>query len=427
MTTPREKYERRKQTFNEYVESGDIDVETADSIRELLNAYDDENQMVTAPAGESAREPSTLTMWTYNLMTFGRRIDLTEATAEELKQEFQSMVDGTHPFVKDDGLAKSTVINYQASIRNFYDYHDFGVSPEQIPVFTQEETPVNPEDMLTREEVEELRSATGNPRDRAVFELLLNTGQRREAIRTLRIKDVDLENGRYRLNPNVDGLKGATKRNGYRPLLGAKGPVQTWLEYHSAPDEPEAYLITGRPGYTSVDPSDPVSGETIRRVMEKLKEQTVIEKPIHPHMMRHNFVTMAKRDYGMPDNTIKYLIGHSEASTVMETTYSHLSDADHIQRAEEAFGIREPKDDSPLTPNACNVCGSPLEPDAKACSRCGNVYTPDAQQAKKEIDEALWQDMRDAESEDDKDALEQLKSLIESNPELLDELMESTS
>lgn len=112
---------------------------------------------------------------------------------------------------------------------------------------------------------------------------------------------------------------------------------------------------------------------------------------------------------------------------VMETTYSHLSDADHIQRAEEAFGIREPEDDSPLTPNACNVCGSPLEPDAKACSRCGNVYTPDAQQAKKEIDEALWQDMREAESEEDKDALEQLKSLIESNPELLDELTESTS
>lgn len=426
MTTPREKYERRKQTFTEYVEAGEIDPDTAEAIRELLNAYDDENLMHSAPAGESSREASTLTAWCYTLMTFGRRLDLTEATPEQLKTEFQKMVDGSHPQVKDEGLAKSTVINYQASARNFYRYHDFGVEPEEIPIFSQESTPVDPEDMLDRDEIQQVRDAIGNPRNRAIFELLLNTGQRREAIRTLRLKDIDLAEGRYRLNPNVEGLKGATKRNGYRPLLGAKGPLRNWLEYHPAADEPEAYVITQRPSWSAVEPHEPVSGETIRKVMQNIKGEAGIEKPMHPHMMRHNFVTMAKRDYEMADDTIKYLIGHSEASTVMESTYSHLSDADYIKKAEESFGIREPDDESPLTPEACQVCGEPLQKNAKACPRCGTVYTPDAKAAKDDIDEALWNDMQDADDPEDTEALDQLRQLLKQNPELVQEVMKES-
>lgn len=426
MTTPRERYEARKETFNEQVDSGKIDSDTADAIREFLDAYDDQNLMVTTPEGERTREPSTLMMWAYNLMTLGRHTNLIEADAEDLKRQFQQMVDGSHSDVKNEGLAKSTVINYQASTRQFYRYHDLGVNPEDIPVFAQEETPVDPKDMLTRDEISEIRDAIGNPRDRAVFELLLNTGQRREAIRTLRIKDIDLEEGQYRYNPEVDGLKGATKRNGYRPLLGAKGILQNWMEYHPAPDEPEAYVIAARPSYSRVDPFSPVSGETIRRIMADIKEDVDIDKPLHPHMMRHNFVTMAKRDYGMPDDTIKYLIGHSEASSVMERTYSHLSDEDHIQRAEESFGIREPSEDSPLTPEACPVCNSPLEPNDKACSRCGNVLTPDAKAVEEDIEQALWNDMRQADDDQDKSALDDLKRLLDENPSLLEELTEET-
>lgn len=426
MTTPREKYERRKQTFTEYVETGEIDPDTGEAIRELLNAYDDENLMHSAPPGESSREPSTLMAWCYTLMTFGRRLDLTGATADELKTEFQEMVDGSHPQVKDDGLAKTTVINYQAAVRNFYRYHDFGIDPEEIPIFSQESTPVDPEDMLEREDISQIRDAIGSPRDRAIFELLLHTGQRREAIRTLRLKDIDISEGRYRLNPNVDGLKGATKRNGYRPLLGAKGPLRNWLEYHPAADEPEAYVITQRPGWSAVDPLEPVSGETIRRVMQDIKDDAGIEKPMHPHMMRHNFVTMAKRDYEMADDTIKYLIGHSEASKVMETTYSHLSDADYMQKAEESFGIREPEDDSPLTPEACQVCGEPLQQNAKACPRCGTVYTPDAKAAQEDIEEALWNDMHDADETEHKEALNQLRRLLKENPELVEEVMDES-
>ena len=426
MTTPRQKYERRRETFEKYVSDGEIDPDTAEAIRELLDAYDNENVLVTCPSGESPREPSTMMMWTYNLMTFGRRLNLTEATVDDLKNEFQSMLDGSHPQVKAEGLAKSTIINYQSSLRRFYQYHDFGIDPEAIPLFSQDEPKIDPNDILDKDEIEKIRDAIDNPRDRAVFELLLNTGQRREAIRTLRIKDIDIQEGRYRLNPEVDGLKGATKRDGYRPLLGARGPVRTWLDFHPAPDDDEAYLITQRPNWSAVDPYEPVSGETIRRIMADIKEKAEIEKPMHPHMMRHNFVTMAKRDYELPDDTVKYLIGHDTSSMIMERTYSHLSDTDHIRRAEEGFGIAE-VEESTLTPEACNMCGNPLGKSDRACSYCGEVYAPDAKAVLDDVESALWNDMREADNETDKSALDQLKQLLERNPGLVDELVDGDS
>ncbi|WP_058993592.1 tyrosine-type recombinase/integrase [Haloarcula sp. CBA1127] len=425
MTTPREKYERRLETFNEYVESGEIDPETADAVRELVRAYDDHNVMVSCPSGESTRTPGTLMSWLYRLAQFARNRDLTEATLNDLKGDMQAMHDGSHPYVdKNGGITKGTLRSYQAALRKFYRYHEFGVDPDEIPIHSKSASPVDPNDMLTKEEINEAQEAASNARDRALFDLLLYTGQRREAIRTLRLKDVDVQEGTYRLNPNVDGLKGAQDRNGKRPLLGAKGALQNWLDYHPDTSEPENYLITARPSYAAVDPSDPVSGETIRRVMSEIKEETDIEKPMHPHALRHNFVTIAKRDHNLPDDTIKYLIGHDDSSQVMETTYSHLSGDDHIKRAEEGWGIREPDDESPLSPDVCGVCGNPIEPNAKACSRCGTVYTPDARGAIDQIEETISDEKEQAETlEEYKDA-DAIAQALDDDPKLAAELMD---
>lgn len=390
-TTPREKLTARLETFDEYVAAGEIADASGDAIHDLIHAYDEDNVMVPTPPGEPTKAPGTLLAWLYRLMVFARHRDLTTASADALNQDVQAMRDGTHPYVQDDGLQKSTLGTYQAALRVFYRYHDFDVDPEAIPLYDRDGTSVDPNDMLTREEIQAAREAAGNPRDRAVFDLLLYTGQRREALRTLRLKDVDVASGTYRLNPEVDGLKGATDRNGNRPLLGAKGTLQTWLEYHPAPDQPDAYLITARPSYAAVDPFEPVSGETIRRIMADIKAATAIQKPMHPHAMRHNFVTIAKRDHELRDDTIKYLIGHAPDSRVMETTYAHLSGDDHVEHAEAAWGIRDPEEESPLAPDVCTVCSNPMEANAKACPRCGTVYTPDARSVLDDIDSDMKQ------------------------------------
>lgn len=419
MTTPREKYERRRQTLTEHEEAGRIDSETAEAIRELCDAYDDDNLIHSPPDDESSRKVSTLMSWCYRCMAFGQEQDLTTATAEKLNRDVQAMHDGEHPQVSDEGIQKGTLRSYQAALRRFYKYHDYGVDPEDIPLFDQKDSPVDPSDMLTKEEIHDIRGEIDNIRDQLIFDLLVFTGQRREALRTLRLKDVFPQDGEYRLNPEADGLKGAGERHGRRPLLGAVATVREWLEYHPDTSDNSNYLITARPNWNAVDPTTPVSGETIRRVMQDIKEEVGISKPLHPHAARHNFVTISKRDYDLPDDTIKYLIGHSADSSVMETTYSHLSDEDHIQRAEEAWGIREEEDTSPFTPEVCPTCKEPQAPDAKACSRCGTVFTPDAHQVQELIGEAIHESAKDATTEAEKDEVDMIRKLAEEKPEAL--------
>lgn len=419
--TPRDKLNARKRSFKAAVENGEIDEDTGTAIEELLNAYDEDNVMVTCPPGESHRAPGTLTSWLYRLMVFGKGNDLTNTSLDELKQDIQDMYDGSHPAVKDDGLTKGTLRSYQAALRKFYRYHDFGIDPDEIPLFDKLETSVDPNDMLTKREIQRGRKAAGNPRDKLIFDLLLYTGQRREALRTLRLKDVNIQDGTYRLNPNVDGLKGASDRNGNRPLLGATATVRNWLEYHPDPEDSDNYLITTRPGYSRPDPSTPVSGETIRKVMSNIKEESGISKPMNPHMMRHNFVTLCKREYELPDDTVKYLIGHDDKSTVMQSTYSHLSGDDHVERAEIGAGIREETEESSLTPDFCRACGEPLGPDDKACANCGMVYTPDAHSVRDQIEDDLFTDMVD--TDDQQESLTALREFIQENPQVLNELL----
>lgn len=194
--------------------------------------------------------------------------------------------------LKERGLAKNTVRKYQDTLRVFHEYHDFGVERTDIATVKQEDTKIRPEDMLTKEEIHDLRDACDHPRDKAIFDLFMYTGQRSYAIRTLRIKDIDIGNGRYRLNPNVDGLKGADENGDTRPLLLAQASVARWInEYHPDP-EPEHYVICSKGKYNKADPTTPTSRHLPQKAMSKLKERTNIEKPVNPHALRHNFVSL---------------------------------------------------------------------------------------------------------------------------------------
>ena len=132
------------------MEQGEIGPDTAAAIRELLDAYDDHNIMVSSPPDEGSRAPGTLRSWLYRLMQFARERDLTTATVNDLKRDIQAMHDGTHPRVQDGGIKKSTLRSYQAALRKFYGYHEFGVVPGEIPIFDKAESHVDPADMLTK-------------------------------------------------------------------------------------------------------------------------------------------------------------------------------------------------------------------------------------------------------------------------------------
>lgn len=277
----------------------------------------------------------------------------------------------------------------------------------------------------TWEDIHAIRDACEHPRDKALIDLLLYTGQRISALLNLRIKDVDVEEGVFYLNEEDGDLKGA---DGKKPLLYAEKAVRKWLRSHPKSDDPEAYLLCQKSpnlGNHDYEHGSRLDTTTIYTVMDTLKRRSGVDKPMNPHNFRHTFVTIAARDYNMDFDTIKRIIGHKPGSNVMETTYTHLTDEDVIEQARQDTGIEEKSDDSPLTPDICENCDEPVPvDDAKACPSCGIAFTPDAKQAKNKMKGAAREKKEEAENLQEYKDADAISQAIEDDPELAAQLMQ---
>lgn len=387
----------------------------------FLAAFDENDLSESYTNGDG--ETETLS---YNsLENYGRamRLIAKESDRELLDHDLESLTTVFNTFLDD--LSKQTVRQRQAAAIKFYRFHETGVDPDEISLQKRDGDPaVDERDMFTKQEIQDLREACSNTRDRCLLELLIYTGQRIRALQTLRLKDIDLENGVYYLNTDELGLKGAEKTGRKRPLLGAEKAVSDWIDNHPTKRKDD-YLITSLPSATNTTgDGDYLSLPAIRSRLWTIAEEANVYdretgngKPPNPHNFRHYFVTVCYREYDMDPSTIKFLIGHGQDSTVMETTYQHLTDEDHInaaRRQTDAGRDAEDKEGS-LTPETCPTCREPLPPQAKACPNCGDVFTPDAKSAQTQIQGS----MKDSYKQVDPDNTETMGKM-----DVLDELLE---
>lgn len=430
---PRERYERERERLRLVIGGapedtdgpgrlrGNISEADADAIGDLLDALDDTHPGKVFQAngnGTETKESKTLANYAVRLRLAATESDgdLLDQDTDSINQLMADMASGNADVAPSGGYSKGTVGQYQSALKAFYRYHDgHGVDPEEIPVFAPESTTVDDRDMFTVDEVRAMRQAIGSERERALFELLAYTGQRIRVIQTLRIKDIDIEAGVFYINEGVEGRKGA---KGKRPMLGATEYVRRWLDYHPT-KEPTDYLITPK-ATGGGEPGGMLTQDTIRYHLEKIADKAGVEKDVHPHIFRHYFTTIAKRDYGLDNDYIKHLRGDAPGSNVMETTYQHLSDGDAIEHATAKYEGREPEIESPMSPEGpCPTCGHILPDDARACNRCGSVFTLDAKATKDQIEEDIKKDYRDSDPEDTEtvDLLDTLDEVFAEHPE----------
>lgn len=422
---PDHKYEKERQR----VKDSDLSERDKESILEFLSAFDehDLNRSYQNEKGE------TETLSYNSLEGYGRGVRLIAQNSEcdLINHSLESLKDVFSGFLRN--LAKQTVRQRQAGAIKFYRYHDADIDPEKIPLTKRDDNgTVDERDMFTKEEVHQLREACSNTRDRALLELLIYTGQRIRAIQTLRVRDIDLDEGVYYLNTEEIGLKGADKVGKKRPLLGAEKAVQNWIEHHPT-GKGEDFLITPLPSATNTtdDPGDYLSAPAMRNRLWTMAEEAGVYdkktkkgKPPNPHNFRHYFVTTCIRDYDMDEATVKHLIGHGPGSNIMETTYQHLSDEDHINAARMASDTgREPEEqEGPLTPEVCPTCKENLAPNSKACPSCGDVFTPDAKSAQQKMQEQSEESIPEVENEQEARVVQAvLKDLRENANDVLED------
>jgi len=381
---PRDRLTHEQELVEDAIEDGAIDDATGDRLLEFSKALDPSltrhKYFIDGEAQTYALR--SIERYLQSLRLCGERgLTLCDCTAAE----FNDFVDRQHD---ERGLAKTTLsTGYQAGARHFFRYHDdLGVDPDDIHKFSVTSEPRHDErDMFTEDEVDALRDACEQPRDRAFLEMFIYTGQRLTAIRTLRVRDVDVDDGVFYLNDEREwyenGLKGADDRGRKRPLFGARKYVRDWLQYHPNGDDPDAPLFIGDPGHWKTKVDEPWSEPGARKHMKRIAERAGVDKPVNPHNFRHYFVTVMKRDYDMDEDTLRALMGVVEDSDVLQTVYGHVTNADYVRKAERQVGYREDEESaSSFTPETCPTCGEILEDHWRRCPACGELFAPELQE-----------------------------------------------
>jgi len=425
----RQRYEQVRKEIESKTESGSISESDREFIFEFLDAKDPECRLVDDP-NDKPKSDGTLAQYAYRLKRIADIADfeLTDTNPENINVFCNEMKQGRIDSVKDDGLTDGTVANYQKSLRKFYEYHDnFGIDKDEIILYKDDSGSVDERDIFDKEDIKALQDACKHPRDRALVDLLLYTGQRLSAILNLRVKDIDLETGEFYLNEEAGDLKGA---DGKRPLLYAEKACRDWMNSHPCSDDLEAHFITQKSanmGSNDYNLGERIDGSTAYVQLQRIGEEAGVNKPCNAHNFRHTFVTIAARDYDLDFDYIKRLIGHAPDSTVMESTYAHLTDQDVIDKAKEATGIKQKEPESPLTPDICENCNAPVPlDDAVSCASCGIDFTPNSAGVKESIEEMIFEAKGEAETESDNqavDTMHKIKNMDEN--ELRQAVMES--
>lgn len=178
--------------------------------------------------------------------------------------------------------------------------------PDKLPV------------VLTQEEVARMIEAARTPVHRAVLMLLYGTGLRRAEVTRLKVADIDSD----RMVIHVVGGKGRKDRD---VMLSPKLLDGLRAYWRGLKRKPETWLFPAGRWQERVE--QPMSDKVVWHACALAAKRAGIDKPVHPHTLRHCFATHLL-EAGVDLRTIQLLLGHGDLKAT--TVYLHLSHR-HLQ------------------------------------------------------------------------------------------------
>ena len=248
---------------------------------------------------------------------------------------------------KRDGITKTTANNELRVLSSFYQY----LQSEEIilknPVQKIEKIKERKKkkNAFTELEIEKIRDATKNYREKAIVDILLSTGCRVSELVAMKISDIDG-------NKLVVHGKGEKDRIVY---LNAKAMISL-EKYLSERNDNNPYIFCGghfvqnnkeimnkyqcsKNGEWYKDPDLVSDGHadkgTIEQLMRRLKRRSGLETECYPHKFRRTCATMALR-HGMPIEQVSKMLGHES----IETTQIYLDlDENSLELAHKKYVV----------------------------------------------------------------------------------------
>jgi len=188
---------------------------------------------------------------------------------------------------------------------------------------------------LTESEIDDIlrqpnRTALEGKRDYAILFLMIFTGLRKNEVCSLKRADFKTEKNKVWLY--VFGKGGRQRKIPIHNVELMEALGEYWkragiLEFSLSP----IFLTLGRKGAQDIRPC---SHEVIRGIVNKYSKLAKIQKRMHPHALRHTFITHALRKSGdLP--AVQALAGHRNIASTQ--VYLHTED-DRMERAIKLMG-----------------------------------------------------------------------------------------
>lgn len=273
------------------------------------------------------------------------------------------IINAINTLQNDPKVSPRTVEDYKQAMRKFYSMSLPKKAYGQVMANIQMKNNVNrtkkSEDLISDSEIELILQNAMNPRDKALFSLLYDSGCRVGEILTLRIRDVKFD--QYGALIHVTGKTG--ERN-VRIVGNSIAYLKGWLRAHPL-GQPDSLLFVGINGDKLGQPLD---YDTMRSALRKSCQRAGITKRIHPHLFRHTKATQLAGV--LSDSVLKKSMGWKGGSR-MAGVYVHLNDTETDRAYLQAHGIETEKPTlKTIKPITCPRCGT-LQPSyAKICTNC---------------------------------------------------------
>jgi len=159
-----------------------------------------------------------------------------------------------------------------------------------------------------------------------MIKLLIFTGVRNAELSGIRIKDVDLEGLRIRIE------QGKGKKDRYVLIPASfRGELMQYIE--SQHEKNATYLFES-------NRLKPYSTRRIHQIVKQYANNAGIAKRVYPHLFRHQIITYLTKQ-GIISPKLQLLSGHSEEKSLAIYRDLALSDvADEYEEAMKSFPIR---------------------------------------------------------------------------------------
>ena len=225
-----------------------------------------------------------------------------------------------------------------------------------------------PEDILNKEELEDIINLCENDRDRCLIAMLYDSGARIGEILGIKLKDIT--DG----HPLTTVLVNAEKTGDRRriPLYESIPYLVRWRENHPN-KRPESHLFVNFERYIGL----PMIYQSVTKLFKRINDKYDGGKNIYPHLFRHSRATELANH--LTESQMNEFFGWRMGSK-MASVYIHLSGRDIDNALLNYYGIAQDheKKIKKLETRICERCKEKNLPSSKLCCNCGMPFDADA-------------------------------------------------